>query len=214
VALEEYESGFKEGRGMVRERAYSKTGKQSEGAIERGDDGTGYQAAEESRRDGEFRYQPECGRGSVGPKSLRQGADFRGGEAVEEEVSGDEVAGRRGWLPGAGVCMVGTDAGSERAGAANEGAEHSRACINGVDADERVGTQQASSKAAVAVPEDHRLAAMGKISEKGESAAREQGTEGEVFHPAIGTGEEIEVSSQQGSWRLVRLHRARERGWR
>jgi len=80
----------------------------------------------------------------------REGADLLGGEAVEEKVSGDEVAGRGagrgGGLPVPGVGAMDEEARGIGSGAADLGAEHGGAGVDGVDADGRAVGEEAAVK--------------------------------------------------------------------
>jgi len=164
---------------VVGQTADGESREQAEGAVENGDEGTGYQAAEGGGGDGEFRDEPEGVGGENGAEIGGEGVDFRSGEAVEEEVGDDQVVGGGRWGESAEVGDLGANALGVRAGSADKGAEHSRTGVDGVDVNVGVGAEQAGGEASVAVAEDKGAAAGGDFAEEGYATPLEERAEAE-----------------------------------
>jgi hypothetical protein len=192
---------------MIGELEKVEVGEHPECAIEQGDDGPGEPSSEERGRDGKVGDEPEGFRGGAGMEACGERGDFGGGEAIEEEVGGDEVVGREfiaagggwraGWGPVAEVGDLRGEAGLVGSGGLLEGLEHGGAKVYGVDADLRIGAQEGGGEAAIAVAEDEGIAErrveLAEVGQEVGSGLLQEGAEGEVFHPAIGPGEGIEV---------------------
>ena len=71
--------------------------------------------------------------------------------------------------------------------------EHGCACIDGVGVEREVGVEELGEETTVSVAEDERVLPIEQRGDEVRSAALEGGAEGEVFEPAIGAGDEIEV---------------------
>ena len=129
------------------------------------------------------------------------GAGYEGfevglGEAVEEEVGDDEIVRfgcRRGEGEGAG--LVGLEAGGRVGGfaALAEELEHGGAGVYGVHFDDGVRGEELGGEAAVSVTQDEGFFLLEQTWEEVEAAMFEGAAEGEVFKPAIGAGDEVEV---------------------
>ncbi len=122
---------------------------------------------------------------------------FGFGEAIEEEVGADEVVPCAARLKDAGVSASGDEAvaGSDSCRAGFEEAQHGGARIDSVGEEMRVGGEELSEEAAIAVTDDERAPAISKREEVVEAAALQQGAEGEVFHRAIEAGYAVEAAN-------------------
>jgi hypothetical protein len=130
-----------------------------------------------------------------------QGFEVGLGEAVEEEVSDDEVvffslfSVKRGEVEGVG--MVDSQAGGDVEGgcfaAAAEEFEHSGAGVDGVGLEAWVLCEELSEEATVSVAEDEGSLLLEESGEVVDAAALEGSAEGEVFEPAIRAGYMVEV---------------------
>jgi len=84
-------SGGGESGGVVREGLRAETGEKAEGTVEEGNQGCGDEAAKSGGRRGEVGEDPQSTGGGGGCEAGGEGGDFGGGQAVEEEVGGDQV---------------------------------------------------------------------------------------------------------------------------
>jgi hypothetical protein len=132
----------------------------------------------------------------VSGKTGDQGVELTLGEAVEEEVCGDEV----------GVCRGGVFEGAVVVGAKPSGgaacakeAQHGGAGIYGVCLDFPIRREKTGEEATIAVTEDQGMFAIEQKRNEVGATALQYGTEGEVLEPAVGPGDWVEVGIRVGS---------------
>ena len=193
------EAGSGERGGVVGQVGGAQASEQTEGQIEAADI--------ELRRevhgavgDAEVGDEPECSRGERGRNACDEGIEVGLDEAVEKEVGNGEVAVRRR-REGASVAVMGVKAGcgdrrqdwAERRCSAAKKFEHDGAGVDRVGFDGGVLSEQACEEAAIAVAEDECVAAVRELREEVEAAALEGSAEGEVFEPAVGASDAVEV---------------------
>ncbi len=77
-----------------------------------------------------------------------------------------------------------------------EKTQHGLAGVDYIRGESRVGCQQTCQEASIAVPQDQSTAGPSQMAELGIAAALEQGTKAQVFEPAVGTGDRIEINGQ------------------
>lgn len=181
------EAGSAEGGGVVGKLRDAKTGEQAEGEVEEADQSL-CRAAEQARGNAEVGEKPKRSRGEMGSRSGDEPIEFGLGEAIEEEVGDDEVVGVRG-LEGAGIDLVGLEAGECTARSTPEKVEHGGAEVDGVGLEMAVAGQEGCEKAAVSVAEDESLAGCEEAWKKVKAAAVKGSAEGEVFEPAVWAGD-------------------------
>src|SRR5271168_5552850 len=85
---------------MVRKRSLLEIGKQSEGAIQKGDQGCGDDVAEKRLRDGEIRNEPKCAWSERWFETLGEIGDFSGSQAVQKEMAHYQIVGWVEWFQG------------------------------------------------------------------------------------------------------------------
>jgi hypothetical protein len=145
--------------------------------------------------------QPESAGSEGWGDSCDQDFDVWLGEAVEEEVSDDQVvffsfvSVRRGEVQGVGLVglQARRDVGADCFAAAAEKFEHGGTGVDGVGLEVWVLCEQTGEEATVSVAEDEGPLLVEEVGEIVEAAALESLTEGEVFEPAIGPGDGVEV---------------------
>jgi len=179
---------------MVGEALEAEMGEKTEGCVEKGDKGRGDEAAEERWRDGEVGDEPEGVLSRDRDEAMGKGGNFFGGQAVEEEVGGDEIVTdvERG-LPVAEVGRFWSEAVCVASGGSAEGGEHFGAGIYGVDANFRIVPEELRGETAVSVAKHKRPAACGELRQKVRAGALQEWAESKVFKPAVGLGEGVEV---------------------
>src|SRR5450631_1072799 len=93
-----------EGRAVVGEASDREAGQQAKNPVQNRDQGGCDEAAKAAGRDSELRNHPDCVGRQGGSEFQSEALDFGSGEAIEEEMSDDEVVSLRlGWLPMSGV---------------------------------------------------------------------------------------------------------------
>ena len=146
------EGGLGERCGVVGEGSDAEVGEDAEDEVEGADVGAGDEAHGAGGWDAEVGDEPEGSgcevRGDLGD----EGFEFGLGEAVEEEVSDDEVVFCCGLgMEGEGVGLVGLEAVGVRGAAAAEKMEHGGAGVDGVGLEVGVLSEELGEEAAVAV---------------------------------------------------------------
>jgi hypothetical protein len=172
----------------------AEAGEEAEGEVEAADVESG-EGLERSGGDAEVGEEPECSGGQGGGEPGCEGVEFELGEAVEEEVGDDEVGGMGGGV-GEGAGVVGVEAVGGWVAALVKELEHGGAGVDCVCVEVGVGGEEAGEEATVAVAEDQGAAAVEETGEEVVAGAFEGSGEGEVFEPAVGAGDAIEV----GGW--------------
>ena len=86
--------------------------------------------------------------------------DFRSGEAVQEEVRGDQVVPVMRRLKRACVCEVGVHAAVIGRCTRCELREHGFTCVDGIDEDVGIRSKKAGCETAVSIPENEPAAAL------------------------------------------------------
>jgi len=180
----------------------AETGEQAEGEVKETNESLGEQA-KGAGWDAEVGEVPESSGGKVGGEMGDELVEFGLGEAVEEEVSDDEIV-EAGGLEGEGVGFGGGEAGGGHGGSGAEEMKHGGAEVDGVGVQVRVAGEEMGEKAAVAIAEDKGSAGVEEPGEEVDSAVMEGGAEGEELKPAVGSSDAIEVRPGGG------FHRARE----
>jgi hypothetical protein len=186
---------LKQGRSVVGKCSGAEVGDDTEGEVEAADEESGGEFCEVGG-DAEVREEPEGGGLHFFCDAGDDGVQFGLGEAVEEEVRDGEVVGvfER---ESEGVGLLGAQAmsgvGDGRFAALTEELEHGGAGVDREDMDVRVGGEERGSEAAVSVAEDQRVAAVAEFGQIVETSYLEGGAEGQVFEPAVGFCDEIEV---------------------
>lgn len=139
--------------------------------------------------------------------------EFSLGEAVQEKMGDDEIV-CDGGLEGAGVLPVGTEARTDcprgGQGAVAEQVQHGAASVDGIDLHCGVVAQQLGEETAVSVAKDESVVVAEEMGQEVEASALQERTEGEVFKPAIGAGDTVEVGG--GGRSHTRFRRETEEG--
>ena len=200
------QAGIAEGGGMAGKAGGAKVRKQAEGEIKEPDDEACGQG-EDAVWDAEVGIEPEGLRLQEGREACDEVVDLGLGEAVDDEEGDDEV-GRAGWGKEAEVGLSGGEAACVGRGVPTELGEHGWAEIDGVGLERRILAQERSGKAAVAVAEEERVAAVGEGGQVVGAGALEDGSECEVFEPAVGASQPVEV------WGVHRVNGRRRTGVR
>jgi hypothetical protein len=192
------ESGLGEWRGVVGEMGGAEASEDTEGEVEAADDefcGEMHWAV----RDAEVGDEPEGSGSKGGGDADDEGVELGLGEAVEKEVGDDQVVGVFEW-EGEGVGVMGVEAGVDVwcgfFAVLAEELEHGGAGVDCVDFEMRVSFEELSKEAAVSIAQDEGsadLAVMRELREIVIAAVFEGFAESEIFEPAIGFGDEVEV---------------------
>jgi len=187
-------AGLDECGAMVGEAIEAEFGEKTEGCVEKGDEGRGDEAAEERWRDCEVGDEPESVLSRDRDKAMGKGGNFFGGQAVEEEVGGDEIVTdvERG-LPVTQVGGFGSEAVCVASGGSAEGGEHFGAGVYGVDADFGIVPEKLRGETAVSVAQHKRPAACGEPRQKVRAGALQEWAERKVFKPAVRARQRVEV---------------------
>ena len=158
------------------------------------------EAAEGSRGNRKVGYEPKAVGVNVGTKvggkPLGQGRDFLRGQAVEEEVCGDQIVCSVG--AGLPVTEIGRFVGKSApigSGRSFERTEHPGTDVDSVDRNPSVRAEQGAGKTPVPVAQDKRAAAVLELRQVMDAGLLEDGAEGEVFEPAVGTSQAVEIGA-------------------
>jgi hypothetical protein len=192
------ESSVGERSGVVGKVGGAEAGEEAEGEIE---------AADEELRgeihnaggNAEVGDEPEGFGRECGVDASDKGVEFGLGEAVEEEVSDDEVVGDFGVIEweGESVCVESAEArggvGSGGFAAFAEEFEHGGADVYDEYVDVWVRGEEFAGEATVSVAQDEGVSAVEELWEVVSSARLEGFAEGEVFEPTIGFRYRVEV---------------------
>jgi len=142
-------------------------------------------------RDAEVGDEPECSRCEVRSEVGDKSFDIRLREAIEEEVGHDEIVsagGREG--EGAGMARLQASGGSATLA---EKVEHSGAGVYGFGVEIGVGSHQCAEEAAVPIAQNARSSLIEKKGKEVQAAVFQGAAQREVFEPAIGAGDCVEV---------------------
>ncbi len=173
----------------------AKTGEQTKGEIEAANHQRRREAHQASGN-AEVGDEPKGFRLDVLRQPVNEYVELRLPEAVEEEVSDDEIGVCCGRMF-EGVVPVGTKAHASILhcgfAALVEEAEHGRAGVDGVCAYVEIAPEQSSKEAAVAVSKNEGVSAIEEAGKEVGAGVLESGAEGEVFKPAIGASDAVEV---------------------
>ena len=197
VACDGDEADAAEEWGVVGQAGDAEAGEEAEREVEGADEEAGEQVeGAGGGRNAEVGEEPEAAGGEVGSEAGGEAVELGFGEAIEEEVGDDEVVGARG-LEGEGVRLMGLEAagcggrGGDRA--LTEKVEHGGAEVDGVGVELRAAREKLGEKAPVPITEQEGSASLEEAREEVEATALEEGAEGEVFEPAVGAGDAVEV---------------------
>ena len=197
VAGDAGEAGGGEGRLRIGKVGDAQAGEEAEGQVERADVEGGEGADDGSLRNGEVGEEPEGAGSGLGGEVLGEAGEFGLGEAVEEEMSNDEVGiGRRSDREGGG--LEGADAVQEGLAAPAEQLKHGGAGIDGQGTEVGPAIKEPGEETAVPVTEDKGLVAGREIGEKMSAGALQERAECKVFGEAIDAGYGVEI----GRWWL------------
>jgi hypothetical protein len=173
----------------------AEAGEDAESEVEGADDNSG-RKAHRPGRDAEVGDHPENFGRERGNDVRDEGFEFALSEAVEKEVCGDQiVSSHRSKGESVGVMGLEANCRVESAGLATlaKQMKHGGTGVDGVGMDTGIGSHQGGEETAISIAEDERLLLIQQAREKVQAAAFESMPEGEVFEPAIRTGDEIEV---------------------
>ena len=192
------ETGCGQGLFVAGQMSGAKAGKQPEGQVEGAYQQSGRQP---ERTDGNAEVGDEPK--GIGPGVARKTADehveFRLGEAVEEEVSGDEV-GLGLWRVFESALVVGAQARRGDGFAATaEQPEHRGAGVHGVGLDLRIGPKQGGEEATIPVAEHQGVSPVEQARKEVGADALKSRAEGKVFEQAVRAGDAIEVCGHRES---------------
>jgi hypothetical protein len=200
VAGDAGEARSGEGRLRIGKVGDAQAGEDAEGQVERADVERGEGAEDGSLRNGEVGEEPEGTGSGLGGEVLGEAGEFGLGEAVEEEMSDDEVGvGSRS--DGEGRGLEGADAVEEGLAAAAEESEHGGAGIDGQGTEVWPAIEEPGEETAVPVTEDERLVAGREIGEKMSAGALQERAEGKVFGEAIDAGYRVEIGGSEARGR-------------
>jgi hypothetical protein len=173
----------------------AEAGKDTKGKVESSDNNSGGEM-HGAGRNAEVGDEPQ----RIGCKSWGDAGDesveFVLGEAVQEEVSYDEIVRTSGSdAEGGGVMDLEASGGVGGTGFASSAKEleHGGAAVYGVGLEMGIGGHQGGEEAAVSVAENQCVATVKQLREVVGAAAFEGCAEGKVFEPAIGAGYAVEV---------------------
>ena len=199
-AVAEGQAGAGEDGGVVGERVGAESGDEAEGEVERGDQQPGRDGGK-SGGNGEFGDEPKGVGSEAGTDGMGEREDLVGWEAVEEEVRNDEVV-STGGDQAEGIGFMDSDPvfGVESSDASVKEAEHGGALVNDVGVQGGVSGEEVDEKAAISVAENEGAAGGGELGKAEEAAMFEHGAEGEVFEPAIGASDAVEVGGRGAGW--------------
>jgi len=197
VACDGGKADAAEGLGVVGQAGDAEAGEEAEREVEGADEVAGEEVeGAGGGRNAEVGEEPKAARGEVRSEAGGQAVELGFGEAIEEEVGDDEVVRARG-LEGEGVRLMGLEAdgcgGRGGMRALTEEVEHGGAEIDGVGVELRVAGEELGEEAAVPITEQEGSAGLEEAREEVEATALEEGAEGEVFEPAVGAGDAVEV---------------------
>ncbi len=189
------ETGAAEDGGMVWQVSGAETGEQAEGKVEGTYEKAGDRADWPGGRDAEVGEDPESAGREASADCGDEVGEIRFGEAVEEEVRGDEVKGGLGRCGerGEGISVMRGKAMGGKGAATGEESQHGAAGVDGGGVEVGIAVQQSGEKAAISVAKDERVAAVGEGWQEGGSSADEGAAEGEGFEETVGTGDAVEA---------------------
>jgi len=132
--------------------------------------------------------------GEVGADGFREDADLICGETVKEEVGDDEVVSAER-CERESVGLVDADAvdGVYGSSAGSEKVEHGGALVDDVGMERGVDGEEVGKEATISVAEDESAAGRVELGNTVEAASFEHGAEGQIFEPAIGARDAVEV---------------------
>lgn len=193
AALAQGESRSAKGGGVIGQTADGESGEQAESTIQQPDHRPRHISAERAYRDCEFRYHPTAGGRKCAAQFFSESLHIFIGEAIEEEMRCNQVAGRLFRLPHARIGAMDVDAFGVGFCAAEERAKHRRADIDRDNFDGRIHAQQLRGEAAIAIAKNGGVTAIRQVAEKCVTATLQPRAEREELHPAVEMRKPIEL---------------------